>query len=217
MLPVPTREVKCARCGAINRIGAYELNKIPRCGKCREALTEPFSKPFLRWLFRHRYLIGLGLLNGGLLIWLVLKDQTVSNQQSTRNEAITLCPAYPQPFTGVYTVDDLSDRVAPLTIKTRPGGGYFVKLQKASTGRSVMSFYIHGGQTLQEMVPEGSFTLKYAAGNRWCGDDDLFGPDTTIQRADRIFDFDESHSYTVELIKQPGGNLKTLTINRKEF
>lgn len=112
---------------------------------------------------------------------------------------------------------DLSDRVASLRIRTRPGEGYFVKLQDAVTGQSVMSFYIHGGQTLQENVPEGSFILKYAAGDRWCGDNDLFCRDTTIQQSEQTFEFEESHGYTIELIKQRHGNLPMKTINRQQF
>jgi len=90
-------------------------------------------------------------------------------------------------------------------------------MQDAITSQPVMSFYIHGGQTLQENVPEGSFILKYATGNRWCGDNDLFGPDTTIQQSHQTFEFDESHGYTVELIKQRNGNLPMKTINRQQF
>lgn len=53
-----------------------------------------FGKRFL--LARNRYLIGLGCLSGGLLVWMALKDQTVGNQQSPRNEAAMLCPDLPR-------------------------------------------------------------------------------------------------------------------------
>jgi hypothetical protein len=32
-------------------------------------------------------------------------------------------------------------------------------------------------------MPAGDFILKYATGQVWCGDTDLFGPDTTTSRA----------------------------------
>lgn len=75
-------------------MGAYGLNKLPRCGKCREALAESRDKQFLRGLVRYRHLIGLGLLGGSLVLWLALNDQTVGNQGSPRNEGVTLCPTY---------------------------------------------------------------------------------------------------------------------------
>jgi hypothetical protein len=80
-----------------------------------------------------------------------------------------------------------------------------------------MTFFIRGGETLRATVSEGSFILKYATGDRWCGESILFGASTATEQADEIFIFDDSHAYTVELIKRSGGNLRTKTIDRDRF
>ena len=80
-----------------------------------------------------------------------------------------------------------------------------------------MTLYIRGGTKIEQNMPLGQFTLKYATGDIWCGDQDLFGPRTGLSEADKLFNFDEDHSYTVELIPQRGGNLPIRTINRQNF
>jgi len=80
-----------------------------------------------------------------------------------------------------------------------------------------MTFFILGGDTVRATVPEGSFVLKYATGDRWCGEGMLFGEDTATEQADDIFTFEGRRGYTVELIKRKGGNLRTKTIDRAHF
>jgi hypothetical protein len=59
--------------------------------------------------------------------------------------------------------------------------------------------------------------LKYATGNTWCGDAELFGASTETNKADRAFQFDDEHEYTIELIAQRNGNLPTKRISREAF
>jgi len=80
-----------------------------------------------------------------------------------------------------------------------------------------MTFFIVGGETLRVRVPEGSFILKYATGDRWCGEVNLFGEDTTTKQADDIFIFVGGRGYSIELITRKGGNLRTKTIDRSRF
>lgn len=51
--------------------------------------------------------------------------------------------------------------------------------------------------------------LKYATGDTWCGEGALFGPTTSTNQADRVFEFSETRGYTVELIARKSGNLRT--------
>lgn len=218
--PVATREVRCTRCGAINRVGTYSLNKLPRCGKCQTALPEPVARRMQRRLLAHWRLLAVAALVGGAIWWkppILMELFSGRPQSSAANATAEYCAHYPQPMTGVLAVNDPIDRVAPLTIKTRTGGGYFVKLEDAVSGEMVMTLFIRGGETLRATVPEGSLVLKYAAGDRWCGESILFGADTATNQADEIFIFDDSHAYTVDLIKRRGGNLRTKTIDRDRF
>ncbi len=219
-LPVGPREVRCARCGAVNRIGVYSLRKLPRCGKCRIALPEPVARRMQRRLLAHWRLLAIAVVVGGAIWWKpsFLTGLFKGGPQSAAAKATSeYCARYPQPTTGVLAVYDSVDRVAPLTIKTRAGGKYFVKLENVVSTEVVMTFFIFGGDTLRATVPEGSFVLKYATGDRWCGEGYLFGEDTVTQQADDIFIFDEGRGYTVELIKRKGGNLRTRTIDRGRF
>jgi hypothetical protein len=59
--------------------------------------------------------------------------------------------------------------------------------------------------------------LKYATGDNWCGDRELFGALTETSKADRIFQFDDDHEYTIELIARRNGNLPTKKISRESF
>ncbi len=131
--------------------------------------------------------------------------------------AQNVCASRPQPNQGVYARYDQSPTVAPLTLRTEGGSNYFVKIEDATSGRPILSFYVYGGSTLQAEVPAGSFVLKYATGDNWCGDRELFGALTETNKADRVFQFDDDHEYTIELIARRNGNLPTKKISRESF
>lgn len=159
-------------------------------------------------------------LAGGAIWWqpIFLMELFAERERLPVAKAATeYCARYSQPATGGLTVYDSDDRVAPLTIKTSAGGGYYVKLEKLISGHAAMTFFVRGGETLQARVPEGSFVLKYAMGDRWCGEVNLFGPSTTTKRADQTFIFEEGRGYTVTLIARKDGNLRTTTISRDQF
>ncbi|WP_246658073.1 hypothetical protein [Afipia massiliensis] len=217
--PVPTRELACSRCGAINRIGAYGVTKLPHCGKCQSALPETLVKRVLRQAHTRRYLITIAV---GLGLLAILKPSALTGWVPDGSPTQTAappaaCTGYPQPSSGLYASYDHSARVSPLTIRTSPGGYYFIKLENAVTSQPIMAFYMRGGETLEQDVPEGSFVLKYAAGDIWCGPTALFGQTTSTNRVDRIFEFTETRGYTVELISRKGGNLKTRSIEPSQF
>lgn len=219
MLPVPTREIACSRCGAINRIVAYGVTKLPHCGKCRSALPEALGKRLLRQAYTMRYFItiavGLGLL--ATLKPSVLIDWIPDGSTTKISAPSAACTSYPQPSSGLYASYDQSARVSPLIIRTSPGGSYFIKLEDAVTAKTIMTFYLRGGETFEQEVPEGSFVLKYATGEIWCGEKGLFGPTTSTNQTDRIFKFTEARGYTVELISRKDGNLRTKLIDRSQF
>jgi hypothetical protein len=140
------------------------------------------------------------------------------------------CIGRPQPRQGIYKWYGRSwgDDVADFTIKTAAGSNYFVKLEDLS-GRPARAFFVQGGSTISYKVPLGTFILKYASGQSWCSEAELFGPDTATNQADQFFDFDRQvtedatgittsiSDITVELILQPGGNLRTHAILRSQF
>ncbi len=127
------------------------------------------------------------------------------------------CATRPQPNEGVYARYDQSPSVAPLTLRTASGSNYFVKIADAVNGRPILSFYVFGGSTFRVEVPAGSFILKYATGDNWCGDRELFGASTEIIQTDRIFQFDYDHGYKIDLIRRREGNLPAKQISPRIF
>lgn len=206
-----SQKVRCQSCLSINRVGFYGLSKIPRCGKCGAALPEGFIRPTLRWL-----LACPGVISLTVVIGLIAAYQTTPGAPP-RPRVTPVCATITQPPTGLYANYDTTPRVSKLNIEADVNGSYFVKLEEATTRRSIMTLYLRRGDRLVQDIPEGDFVIKYATGDNWCGDRLLFGPNTSTQKADRIFSFSEDRGYTVELIRRPHGNLRTSYIERDEF
>jgi hypothetical protein len=80
-----------------------------------------------------------------------------------------------------------------------------------------MSLFIRGGSPLVASVPHGTFVIKHASGERWCGERALFASDTTIKKGEHNVTFDGDHEYTLSLIPQTFGNFPTMTISRHNF
>jgi hypothetical protein len=113
-----------------------------------------------------------------------------------------------------------SATTAPLGIAVPSGANYFIKLVSLQ-GEDVSSFYMEGGTSREVNVPFGSYRIKYASGQNWCGNEELFGQNTLLSEADQTFDFGivggQVVGYTVELIPQTQGNLSTTSIERGDF
>jgi hypothetical protein len=75
----------------------------------------------------------------------------------------------------------------------------------------------------ENLVPLGTYRLRYASGETWRGETHLFGPGDlkSYSASESIFTFEVSggyvNGYTVELIQQVGGNMDTRNINLSEF
>ncbi len=131
-------------------------------------------------------------------------------------------PLQPLPLTGEefnYTNDE---GVAPLSIKVPSlGDHYYVKVVTAYNGQNIKSVFIRSGGTVKIEMPLGVYKVKYAMGTNWYGRKYLFGPETQVAVCDDNFAFrvenDRVMGYTLELIKQQGGNLHTINISLDDF
>lgn len=216
------RLVNCDSCGTSNRVPYYSYRRLPLCGICGTALTEPLRIKLLRRLYQGRYpivaLAGLGLV---VISPPAIPSIDFSNLASTApSQSMTpkdACANRPQPHQGTYARYTKHPDVAPLTLKTEAGSNYFVKIDDAASGRPILSLYVYGGSSFHTQVPRGAYILKYATGSYWCGDRELFGASTETSKADRIFQFDDDHEYTIELIARKNGNLPTKRISREAF
>lgn len=122
------------------------------------------------------------------------------------------------PANGTIVRYNQSTGVSPLKITTSSGSSqYYVKIAEWDSKKPVLAVYIHSGQTVELEVPEGSYEIKYAAGETWYGEKYLFGPKTVYTKADKKFDFTRTLGHRIELIYQTNGNLGTVPIKRSDF
>ena len=212
------RIVLCTDCGQKNRIG--QSKGTPRCGACKKPLAIDSHNPDTNIVRPLKWVAGLALL--GLIIY--------HSDSSDRRQAPTNLspPERVQKFTaqpvvaGTGVVSFTGEHaIAPLKIKTARGYNYFVRIVSATTESRVMEVYIIGGDKFNGKLPLGSYEIRYASGETWYGPTLLFGPTTAYSKANRIFNFVQTGNrvkgYTIELIRQPGGNLRTSSISANDF
>ena len=229
------REVRCTNpeCGALNRVPGYSVRRAPQCGKCHTKLPEANAVRILRNLYGvRRFWLAIPAL--AFLGWAILRPNSNIGDRSiipaSTPVASDACAGRAQPRQGIYKWygPTWGNDVANFTITTAAGSNYFVKLEDLS-GRPARAFFVHGGSSISNLVPLGTFVLKYAIGGSWCGEAELFGSNTATNQADRVLTFERkvtedanwittrTNGITVELILQPGGNLPTHAIPRSQF
>jgi hypothetical protein len=197
----------------------YSIRQVPKCGNCGKELPEGRGKQFVRSLHRNRRVLlswtaliaFLPTLIGAFVLLEHFTSRTASLARNPPNCGVPLPPH------GVYWQYGTSSLTGSLTIKTSAGENYFVKLVDVRDDATKIELFIHGGTILGADVPLGTFKIKYASGLVWCGENELFGSDTVIEEADKTFDFSSNNEWTVELIAQRGGNLRTKSIPRSAF
>ncbi|WP_143046899.1 hypothetical protein [Bradyrhizobium erythrophlei] len=202
---------------------AYSINRLPWCGNCGAALPESPLTTIARRLYSIRYPIAIIAGTALLLIWQpaippinsskVTRATTAGRSPSSKDG----CSGRTQPYEGLYARYISDPGVTTLTLKTARGSNYFVKINDATSGRPVLALYLYGGSTFGTQIPRGAFTLKYATGETWCDESELFGSSTVTRKVDRVIRFDDEHEYTIELIAQRNGNLATKEISRDSF
>lgn len=224
------RIVQCVHCGAQNRVANYSLNRTAVCGKCHMQLPEPPFMRTARLAVKYKYWIILGVIIGGAALMDEFRSPVKSLPAGSRTNYQGYSPPsiasvnYPTvPVSqGVHQLFTNAEQIAPFRIVTPSGAeSYYVKLTNAFTGALVMTFFVYGGQSFETEVPLGTYRVKYAIGSIWYGEDHLFGPDTHYSETDKTFEFsvqgNQINGYTVELIRQRGGNLHTRSISANQF
>ena len=126
------------------------------------------------------------------------------------------CSLQKRPPHGLFARYQDETSSIPLIITSSAGSDYFVKLV-TSSGDPVVSFYIHGGQDLRAVIPAGTFLVKHAVGDKWCGEHNLFGTSTTIEEGTHLATFTDDGFYTLKLTKQVNGNFPTKRITSQKF
>jgi len=143
--------------------------------------------------------------------------QTPADSQAAFEANFKPQPAKP----GILFNNSGLEGIAPFEIVTSPGANYFVKLVDFLSDEGTVGIFVRGGQRIEVNVPLGLYEMRYASGDKWYGVEHLFGPETVYSKSDQLFDFNSNgqqiNGYTVELIKQASGNLKTREIGAADF
>jgi curved DNA-binding protein CbpA len=148
-----------------------------------------------------------------------IEDSTSNIKQPTKENNHK---EQPLPQTGDNNAN-FSDGVAPLKIKTSSAGGYhyLVKIVNLLNNQPIGSYFIRSGESIDIKIPLGTYEIRYASGTKWQGSDYLFGSETTYSKADSTFNFsfdgNKYSGYTIELIIQQNGNLRTSEIQPSQF
>lgn len=126
-------------------------------------------------------------------------------------ERVTRTPADRRPETGRVIDRPGQNTIAPLRVTVAAGDDYFIKVVRPDDQRTVISFYVRGGESWETEVPTGRYEIRYAAGQGWYGSPCLFGEDTVTAKADQLLSFTRQGQYveghSIRLILQRGGNL----------
>ena len=221
----------CFNCGTKNRVPRKKQSKAI-CAKCKSKLLvandigndfaskgKPLDRsqahgvksatslPFRPFIFL--------IIISGLGYFLLNQDQS---SPSTEVSEVQLPPVVSQQ-PGILWNKTGQRGSSPFRIVTNRDADYYVKLVDYSSNSEKLGIFVKGGQPLEIEVPAGSYKLKYAYGESWRGLNWLFGPDnhTKYQQSMSRLDFTKSSGYTVELIKQAGGNMQTRGISAANF
>ena len=199
-----------------------ELAELVRIAKLeivdQVALTNRLKK---QWNYREKNCKDVECLN----IWYGYQKETITKIIQTKNANIGLAIAEvkpkPTPFTGYMDLKDISEAVVPFQLKTpSDGNNYLIKMENNHTQVSYR-FFVRSGDVLETKVPVGVYSIKYAYGKNWYGSQNLFGEETSYVQLNESFNFSfdgyKYNGYTVELIKQLNGNLKSNPIGSEQF
>jgi hypothetical protein len=216
------RIILCEKCGQKNRIAGGINLPNATCGKCGKSLSVSKGRTFS----------GFGTTIIILCIAFVVIVSQLSRKDSKRPDIKTTNPvkqtqklefsASPvQIDTGIIRKPASNNGIAPLKIKVALGNNFFIKVVDLRTENEVQVMFIKGGESINTKVPLGTYVIKYAVGKTWYGEQLRFGPKTSYLKADKNFIFDrqgnKTRGYTVELIVQPHGNLKTSPLDPSNF
>ncbi len=125
--------------------------------------------------------------------------------------------ALPMPTQAYYIVEPRYRCNSTLKVNTSSDANYVIKVVSASNDELIMMCFVPAGISQEIGIPSGVFELRYTSGTTWYGEKDLFGPNASYAKADRVFDFREWEGYEITLYRVANGNLRTSNIREEDF
>lgn len=101
----------------------------------------------------------------------------------------------------------------------------FVKVISNKDEKNTVTFYVQKDSSAKVKIKNGEYSLKYATGDKWYGEKELFGSDTRYYNADITMNMTtnrkgnriEYQTYTITLFTVLGGNMNTEKIPADQF
>ncbi len=101
----------------------------------------------------------------------------------------------------------------------------FIKVENTEDPSKCVSFYVRADSTATVNVRDGTYTVKYASGKQWYGEEHYFGSGTYYKKADDILEFStrytgdyvEYNVVTLTLYAVWNGNMSSSVISEDEF
>ncbi len=222
------RILLCSECGAKNKIP----KKVPKgktvCGNCKSHISvKGKNRSFLSSIFfviLKLWFVWVLIIIFGVLSYLEENDNEVVHPSNFYQSAKIQEPSFNEPPMNIdhgVVSKSFTTGVAPLEIKTQFGKNYYVKVVNTRNNQVALTAYIIGGRSFEVLMPLGGYEIRYAAGDTWYGAQHYFGPKTSYSKANQEFKFTDDgyqySGYTVELIMQTHGNLRTVNIDETDF
>lgn len=219
--------IVCSKCNAKNRVPEDGFKRIPICGRCKSELLQQTPVSWKRSAYRLSGLIAVAV--SLVSIPFIIQAGTNIAPDKVAVAKLSLAPlainepngpvakVAPTPL-AVYQPDGplspfpVAD--PELTVIT-PNDNlrYFIMLVPVGRNSKPLKYLASGGSTFTIHAPIGVYTLMYASGSTWYGENLLFGRETAYSAGDDKFDFaDDGNSYstwTVYLYKVANGNFQT--------
>ena len=130
-----------------------------------------------------------------------------------------------EPYNGQILRATANSGYCELQIKNGAGAA-LVKLESVTEPDTYyLEFYVRENETVTVNVRDGSYQLKYASGETWYSEKELFGSGTRYTKADSIQKFSTTYSgdyarydrIEITLYRVQNGNLSTSSISADDF
>lgn len=107
---------------------------------------------------------------------------------------------------------------------TAKGSDVCIKLTSKESSEKYVTFYIREGETFSMYLKDGAYTMHYAYGNYWYGEEDLFGDSGHYKKVNHDFELNTYYSgwtityeYYEFTLNTASSNLDETTITRSQF
>lgn len=130
------------------------------------------------------------------------------------------------PKNGIITNYTGKKAIAPFRIITSKYSSptvdnYYIKLIDAKSEQLAVTIFVQSGSTIEVNVPIGTYKIRYAVGEKWYGEKELFGHFTSYNKSEELLDFIDKGYYvqghSLVLYKVANGNFSTQPMNAKDF